>query len=262
MKNLSLMGAGAAALALSFVAAGARPAQDDLSGVEGARELLDQWVETRKVLSKEKRDWRMGKEVLQDRISLVSDQIEALRMKIDESKQEIEKTEGATAKLVEETERLDAATAGLAAKVLEFEERTKALVQRLPAPIAERVDPLLQRFPKIEEGKEVEASLSSRFLNFVGVLNQVNKAHREILVVPDFREVGDGEKIAVTALYMGIGQAFYASSNGEAAGVGSANSDGWFWRPANESAEAITKLIAVHEGSQAAEFVPVPVRVD
>ncbi|MEM7516878.1 MAG: MotA/TolQ/ExbB proton channel family protein, partial [Planctomycetota bacterium] len=71
-----------------------------------------------------------------------------------------------------------------------------------------------------------------------------------------------GEKIAVTALYMGIGQAFYASSNGEAAGVGSANSDGWFWRPANESAEAITKLIAVHEGSQAAEFVPVPVRVD
>ena len=105
-------------------------------------------------------------------------------------------------------------------------------------------------------------SLSERFQNVLGILNEVNKFNREIAVTSEVRTLADGTSAEVTALYVGIGQGYYVSADGKVAGVGSAAPEGWVWTPANDAAARVAKAIAILKNEQPASFVPLPVRVE
>jgi len=111
--------------------------------------------------------------------------------------------------------------------------RTKRLLERLPDPVRERVKPLSQRFP--EDPADTKLSLGERFQNVIGVLNEVNKFNGEVSVTSEVRALANGSSAEVTALYLGIGQAYYVNASGDAAGIGTASADGWVWTPADEA---------------------------
>lgn len=80
-------------------------------------------------------------------------------------------------------------------------------------------------------------SLSERFLNVVGVLNEVNKFQREVTVTSEVRKLAEtGSSAEVTAVYVGIGQGYYTTANGKSAGIGNATATGWEWTPNNAAA--------------------------
>jgi hypothetical protein len=62
-------------------------------------------------------------------------------------------------------------------------------------------------------------------------------------------------------VYVGLGQAFFASGNGRVAGTGAATADAWVWRQANELAPSVLQTIAVFKNEQPATFVQLPVQV-
>lgn len=238
-------------------------AQDDpipREKVDDTRAVLEKWVETRRLIAKEKRDWALGKEVLHDRIDLVKREIETLRKRIKDAEDNIADADKKRSELVEENERKKEISKSLSETVLNLEGRTQVLLKRLPDPIRERVKPLSQRLP--EDPKETKLSLSERFQNVVGILNEVNKFNREITVISEVRTLGQGTTAEVTSLYVGIGQAYYVSANHKAAGVGVATADGWVWKAANEAAPQIAEAIAIMKNEKPAGFVQVPVRVD
>jgi hypothetical protein len=247
---------------LPLLPAATRPGddeQDTAAQVEDAKDVLERWVETRRVISQEKRDWALGKEVLEDRIELVQGEIEALRGRISDAQASLAEADEKRADLVAQNERLTAASATLAELLAGFESRTLALLERLPDPIRERVKPLSQRIP--EAGAETEQSLSQRFQNVVGILNEVDKFNRDITVTSEVRPLGDGTTAEVTAIYAGLGQGWYVSTNGAAAGIGRSGPDGWQWTPANDAAPRIAEAIAILENEKVAAFVQLPVRL-
>ena len=124
----------------------------------------------------------------------------------------------------------------------------------------ERVERLSQRLP--ERGQETKLSLSERFLNIVGILNESNKFHREITPASEVRSLGDGRTAEVTALYVGLGQAYYVTANGDSAGVGRFAGDAWVWEPVDEAAPAVAEAISVLNGEVAPAFVQLPIRVE
>jgi hypothetical protein len=65
----------------------------------------------------------------------------------------------------------------------------------------------------------------------------------------------------VTALYVGLGQAYYVSANGTMAGVGRPSENGWSWEPSNDAADEITDAIAILKNEKVASFVPLPIKV-
>jgi hypothetical protein len=96
----------------------------------------------------------------------------------------------------------------------------------------------------------------------IGILNEVNKFNRsEITVTSEVRKLAGGSSAEVTALYIGLGQAFYTGSNGTVAGVGHPSEDGWIWEPANDAAAEIAEAIAVLKNEKVASFIPLPVKV-
>ena len=251
--------AGVAALtAIGLVSVGAMPVQDE-ADVESTRDTLEQWVETRRILSKEKQDWKLGRELLEDRIQLVRDEVASLRERITEAEGSIAEADEKRMELLEENERFKQASTSLEEVVAGLEGRTKALLARLPEPIAERVKPLSQRIPTGEG--ESKQSLGERFQNIVGILNEVNKFNGEITVTSEVRALADGTSAEVAALYVGIGQSYYASSSGTAGGVGYPGAEGWTWTEANQYAEDIRRAIAVLKNESPAEFVELPVRL-
>ncbi len=252
--------AGVAALgALCWLAAGARPADEGVSQVETARVAIEKMVETRRLISREKRDWALGKEILEDRLEIVQDEIDALRRRIEEAESSIADADRKRAELVEDNEQLKQASTSLVAIVEQLEQRTRSLVARLPGPLAERVAWLSQRLPEPEA--ETKLSLSERFQNVVGILNASNRFNREITPSSEVRTLSEGKTAEVTALYVGLGQAYYVTANGESAGVGTVGADGWTWEPADAAAPAIAETISILKGEKPAAFVRLPVRI-
>jgi hypothetical protein len=257
--TLTLAVGGATLLCAASLAVRATSAPQDSARVESARVALEKWADTRRLISKERNDWVLGKELLNDRIALISREIESLRTRLQEASGSIVEADRKVAELAADEAKLKEGSAALVKLVEGFEERTKTLVKRLPDPIRERIKLLSQRLPDAATAK---LSLSERFQNVVGILNEVNKFQRDIAVLSEVRTLADGSSAEVTTVYFGLGQAYYATANGKAAGRGSATADGWGWVPVNEAAGEISRMIAVLKNEQVAAFVPVPLRVD
>lgn len=259
MRESVLIWAVCSVLAMTTIVRAAEPAPDD-GLIEDTRETLEKWVQTRHLISQEKQDWALGREMLEERIDLVQREIASLREKIAQAEASISEADEKRAELLEENEALKRSAQALQDVVAGLEGRTSVLIPRLPDPIRERIRPLSQRLPK--EGDEKKQSLGKRFENVIGILNEVNKFNHEIAVTSEVRNLPDGTTAEVTAMYLGLGQAYYTGANGTVAGIGRPAADGWTWEQANEVAQPIADAVAILKNEKVAAFVPLPVNVD
>lgn len=242
----------------------AKPAQDGQDpvgeSVDLTRSALEQMVATKQLIAKEKREWNVDKELLQDRIELVQGQIDDLRGSIEESKANAAEALSKLDELKAEDAELTEASSGLASIVADLEARTKDLVQQLPAPIAELVEPLSQELPG--DPAASEESLTKRFPRLLGILNMVGKFHRDIHVLPERITLETGDAAEVNAMYLGLGPAFYATADGVHAGTGEATEDGWIWTPAAEADVAgIAQAIGIYRKTAGAGFARIPLTI-
>jgi hypothetical protein len=245
-------------LALAALSWAAEPVARE--SVDNARAAMDKWLETRQAISKEKQDWELGQEMLNDRVEIVEREIASLREKITEAQANITDADAKRAELVSENETLKKGAETLRGIVTQLEARTSALIARLPDPIRDRVKPLSQRLPK--DPNETKLSLGERFVNVLAILNEANKFNREITVTSEVRTLPDGTMAEVAALYVGLGQAYYVGANGTLAGVGRPGKDGWTWEPATDAAQQISDAVAILNNEKVADFVLLPVKVE
>lgn len=245
--------------ALASFFSGAVSADKSSANIEGTRSALEKWVETESVISREKRDFELAKEMLNERIELVKREIKSLQDKISEAEKSIAEADKKRIKLVEENEKLKEATSSLNKIAGTLENRTKDLLRRLPNPIRETVQPLSQRLPADPNGTKL--SLTERFQNIVGIINEINKFNSEITATSEVHTLKDGSSIEVTALYVGIGQGYYVNSHENIAGIGRPSVGGWIWEPADEAAGQISDAIAILKNEKPAFFVQLPVEI-
>jgi hypothetical protein len=245
-------------LGLSATHAGSSsPAQED---VESARTALEKWVETRQILSAERRDWALGRDLLESRIQLVQDEIDAARAKLAETEVSIAAAEQKQTELEFGNLELRGTTDGLRSAIAALEQRTAALLPQLPPPLLDRLQSLVQRLP--EDPQATELTLAPRFLTVVGVANEVNKFNRAVHLSSEVRELGPGTSAEVRVLYFGLGQAYYVTADGRQAGVGRPGPTGYQWAQRNEIAAEVDAAIAIFQNEREAEFVRLPVHVD
>ena len=93
-------------VALFLPVSAAMSADKGAVDVEDARTTLQKWVEIRRIISKEKRDWTLAREVLNERIDLVQREIKSQREKIKETEANIHEADQKRDSLMEENEQL------------------------------------------------------------------------------------------------------------------------------------------------------------
>ncbi|MFA5087682.1 MAG: DUF3450 family protein [Candidatus Omnitrophota bacterium] len=227
--------------------------------VDATRATLEKWVETKSIISQEKKDWALGKDLLSERIGIELREIESLQNKIADAEKSVTEANEKRVELIKENDNLKETSAVLRETVAALEKRTMELLKGLPDTIAERIKPLSQRFPKNAE--DTKLSLGERFQNVIGVLNEINKFNGTITITSEVRQLPNSASAEVTAVYIGLGQAYYANNNSNVAGIGMPSKDGWVWIPQNEAAPEIAKAIAILKNEMAATFVQLPMSI-
>ncbi|MCF7954822.1 MAG: DUF3450 domain-containing protein [Phycisphaerae bacterium] len=245
-----------AMLAALIFCSKAESADDNTDKIETTKVALEKYIETQRLISKERLDLKLSREMLNERISLIKDQIKEYREKIAKAQDKITEADKEKGKLSKQEDEFKKSSETLEGVVAKLEDRTKSLLNRLPEPIRDRVKPLSQSMPD-GTGKNEQAVLQ-RFQNVAGILNEINKFNGEITVAVEMRPE---TSVEVSALYIGIGQAYYANTEGTVAGIGVATLDGIEWEPANEYASQILDVIKILENKKVASFVQLPVKV-
>jgi seryl-tRNA synthetase len=234
-------------------------ADGEAEKIESTRHAMEKWVETRRIISQEKRDLKLSKEMLNERIELVQQEIDNLQGKIEEAEESIAEADKKREDMIEENEKLKQASSSLFGITNSLENQLKELLGRIPDPIRERVKPLSQRLP--DDQKETKLSVAQRFQNVVGILNEVDKFNREVSAHSEVRSLSNGSSVEVTAMYLGIGQGYYSSADGSVAGIGSAGEDQWQWQENNTVGEQIKETISILKNEKAATFVQLPAQI-
>lgn len=238
----------------------AAPATDqDPKKMADTRAALQEWVQARKLISAEERDWKLGKQLMDDRIGLFDREITNLQARIAEMRSSIDEAQGSERELSAENNALKEASLALRDRVAGLEGRVNTLLGMLPKQVQDLVQPLSQSMPK--DPADTEISLAVRYRNIVGILNLINKFNRELHLKSEKRQLANGSVAEVSVLYFGIGQAFFVTADGASAGIGTSGPDGWTWIPADEHAPAIARAIAIYNNEEPAAFVQLPVQI-
>lgn len=245
--------------AFALLPVGAPASYQDPEKMADTRAALHEWVQARKLISAEQRDWRLGKQLMEDRIKLFDRETASLQGRIAEMQTSIEEAQGSERELSAENEGLKASSLALRARVTGLEARVSKLLAGMPKQVQDLVQPLSQSIPNNPE--ETDTPLSVRYRNIVGILNLINKFNRELHLKSEKRQLANGSIAEVSVLYLGVGQAFFVTADGASAGIGTSGPEGWTWIPADEHAPAIARAIAIYNNEEPAAFVQLPVQI-
>jgi septal ring factor EnvC (AmiA/AmiB activator) len=249
----------ALAAALGLFVPHAVSAGQDVVDVESTRDTLDRWMQTRGLIGREKADWVLGRQVLEERAAVLEREIAELRAKTEEARKGISDAETKRDELEAQREGLAEASQVLAGRIAGFEQRTLNFLARCPEPVRERVRLFSQRIPL--DPAQAQGSLSERYQFMIATLNEINRFQREVTVTSEVRELPEGGSAEVTVLYAGLGQAWYVGADGEIAGVGRRGPSGWTWTAAPQAAASIARAVAILKNEEIAAFVQLPLDV-
>lgn len=249
----------ALAATLGLLAPHAASAGQDVVDVDATRDALDRWMQTRGLIGREKAEWALGRQVLEERAAVLEREIAELRAKTEEARKGISDAEAKRDELEAERKGRAEASQVLSARIAGFEGRVLNLLERCPEPVRERVRLFSQRIPL--DPAQAQGSLSERYQFAIATLNEINRFQREVTVTSEVRELPDGSSAEVTVLYAGLGQAWYVAADGKTAGVGRKGPSGWTWLPASEAAAGIARAVAILKNEEIAAFVQLPLDV-
>jgi hypothetical protein len=228
--------------------------------IELTRDALEKWVETRRTIGVERRDWALGKDLLDSRIDVLDRELKTLADRTKEVEATLTEADRKRDALAQEAGTLKDASAQLAAMAAQLEAKVKGLVKRFPTPLAEKLKPLTQRLP--EDPATTALPLAVRFQNIVGIINEANRFNREITQSSEIRKLADGSSVEVTAVYLGLAQGYYVGAGGRIAGIGRGAPEGWTWTESNDNGPAIERIVAILRNQKPAAFVPIPVKTN
>lgn len=219
---------------------------------------MDKWIETQQIISKERKDWEQGKEILTGRLELVKNEIAILQGKIQEAQASVGEVEKKRAELVAENDRLKGIGATLTEAATRLEGEIKPLLTQTPDPIRSKLEQLIQRIP--EDPATTKVTAPERFQNIIGILNELTRANNEINVSYEVHELAGGKPSEVQAIYIGLAQAYYVSG-GREAGIGRPTADGWKWEPSKAVAGDLVMALEILQGKHSPAFVSLPVTI-
>jgi hypothetical protein len=227
--------------------------------LDDARSLLEQWVQARQLVAKTRSDWVAEKDVMDASSRMFERELNDLDAKVAGLGEASEAAGRERQELQAEKELLLAANAKAKALATGYEQQIRALALRLPDPLKQRVQPLLERFPDHPESTRLTAA--ERLQTLVGLLNEIEKFNDSISVESEVRTNAEGKEIMVETIYLGLAQAYFVGEDGRFAGVAVPGESGWQTTTQNELGPTIARAIAMYRNQEAAAVLALPFEV-
>ena len=229
--------------------------------VELAREKIQEWVQTRQVISKERTEWKVQKESLLSTKELLEQELAEVEEKIANLSGNESAADAKRAELTEEKENLEAATGSVKDKLADLEIQLKGITKRFPEAFLQQIDPLLRRIPE-DPYRPGRATVGERLPNVVGIIQAASKFNSTLHL---FRETvqHDGKEVQVDVLYWGMAIAYFVDQNNTYAGYKTPGTDGWESTVMPEIAMQVRDVVDMYQRKNPnIEFINVPVSIN
>lgn len=228
--------------------------------IDEARNILKEYVETRQIISEERSNWKTEKAILTDTVSLLSNELERIEAEIANLEDSATAADEERQTLADQRDELKAGSDAVIGNIGELETQLKAIVQRLPEPLTDTIQPLVRRLP--DNPAETKLSLGERVQNVVGILSQADKFNTTMTLTSETQELDNGKLVQVSTLYWGSAIAYFVDDSGDYAGFGIPSEGGWEWTQLDDAGPEIRELLSVYDGSaDTIKFVKVPARI-
>lgn len=229
-----------------------------LQQVDAARDKLQKWVETRQVISKERADWILQKESLENTRELLKTELTELEQKLTELDAGVSQSDTLRAELTDKKQNFDKATESVRTAVADLEVKVKAMAKLFPANLAQQVYPLIRRMPA-DPYKPGKLTLGERLPNVVGIVNAAGKFNTTLHHLSETVKKEDGTEMQVDVLYWGMGIAFFVDGKNQYAGYKYPTANGWKQEERSELAPKVRALIDMYQRKNPnIEFIEVP----
>ena len=222
-----------------------------------ARSGIEQWVQTRQLVSRTKSDWEAEKEILLQTKALHERELAGIAeqlSKVSTNSTQVDRERVAAEQdLKASNDALDQARALVAA----LEGRVRTLTPRLPGPLLETMRPLLTKLP--EDSQATKVPVTERVQTVVSLLSEVDKFNNAVAIYSEKRKNAQGEEVSVETVYAGLGAAWFVNQTGDFAGSGHPGANGWEWTMEPALAERVREVVRIYRGERTAHFVQLPV---
>ncbi len=259
MKKTIVAGLTGLLLATGPVSTPAQADADTQDRIQSTRATIEQWVDVRQRIARTRSDWRQEKQMIENRIRLFSEEIEALQSSIEDLEERVTGAERERARLQQEADELRRASLRVDNIIGDYEQRLRGKAEYFPRPLRDRVAQFLERMP--EDPDATGLSVSERMAFVVGLLNEVDTFNNQITMMSERRELPDGRLAEVTTMYFGLAQAFYVDGQGQYAGVGTPARGGWEWESRDEIAPAVRNAARFYRDRGEAAYVQLPLKI-
>jgi hypothetical protein len=220
-----------------------------------ARQVIEEYVDTRQEIAEAKNEWESYQELTQRRIALYEDEIAELSATIKKAEDETTQAERSIAGIKEDIAKLRSANNIVASALPAFEDKVRELYAYFPAPLKDKVQSLVQQL-----GKGSQAS--NRMALVIGILNEVDKFNSDYTLDTIEKSLPSGQTKLVDVIYLGLAVAYYADADGQVGGVGTPAAGDWKWTEQNDLAPAIREAVLYYEGEiKPAALVDLPVEI-
>jgi hypothetical protein len=227
--------------------------------IKSATDVTRQWVDVQSTIAKEGNQWRVDKDLMQQRLDLFRSEMENLQSEIDNLAKKAAEGQGTRAEYSNRIEELNRAQSVVLGKLPKFETQLRELAEFFPSPLRNSISKLMTSMPA--NSQKTNLGPGQRLAIVVGILNEVDKFNKDVTTTQEIHMI-DGKQIQVEVMYLGLGQAFYADENGMFAGYGTPAKGEWTWVEKNEMASEISKTLTIaQEKINPAVFVELPMQV-
>jgi septal ring factor EnvC (AmiA/AmiB activator) len=237
----------------------AQAAETGVLPLAQTRSTLEQWVQTRQLISQTRTDWQTDRETLEQTVALYERELKA----IDEQFSKVATNNTQVTKEMTEAEALQKTSNETLADAkrfaTEFEAQVKKLAPQLPGPLQDILKPLLARLPADPSNTKMLAA--ERMQVLVGVLNELDKFNNAVNLFSERRKNAKGDEVSVQTVYIGLGAAYFVNDAGDFAGTGTAGMNGWEWTTKSEIAPTVQEVVKIYRNERAARFVSLPAAV-
>tara|TARA_Y100000588_G_C14111304_1_gene863134 strand:+ start:250 stop:948 length:699 start_codon:yes stop_codon:yes gene_type:complete len=227
--------------------------------VKDTQKVIEEWVETKLVISEESSKWESEKAALSDLKNALSLEIKQLDESLQTFQKEETTIEEERAKLTARKEEAEEATRKIFDGLENLRGEIDSIMEILPAPLGNKLIPFREKL------EEPDLPLRKKLEIAVSILQSVHLFNRSV-TMERIEFTLDDKSREFLVLYFGLGVAYFVNESGTVAGYGEPGEKGWNWTRMDSLASEISTGVDLMKNRALPRFLelplPTPERID
>jgi hypothetical protein len=221
------------------------------------KQNIEHWINLKKEISVVQNEWTTDKAIIERELSIAEIEKKELTKELKTVSKQQEDIGKNIESLISQKSDLETAVNGLRPVLDKAEKNILLFKTYIPKPLYPSVKKDFDNIANVKNKNDI----IDRLRQLVSLYLKIETMEHETHVVREIFTISNGSKVEMQVLYIGLGQAFAVSSDGQNAQIGKPSQTGWQWTDKSDIAPEIQNAMLVYSREVSPEIVNLPISV-